>query len=781
MLLSIRRQVVALCISLCFGSVFADELNWDFLQRGSNADIEAFNSIESKYTPGSYLVEVVLNSTFIGKRLLVITKKEKEELCVEKAWLEDANIFINPEFYEEQYSSDNVCYVLERQADTHVEFDFSTQTLSFGIPQKGLSPQVNVKAWDYGMPALRLDYNLNGNVNEVDRKLYSSASVIMNLGKWVGTTSVSASDDDIDVSRASFSRALYDLKSDLTVGKVFTGNSLVGGSSLIGLGLTSNSSMLPGDLGYTPIFSGIAQTNARVTLTQNNSTIYSETVPPGPFEIKNVDLLGSGDVLMTITENNGTTTSQLFPLTIVPNMLSPGELEFSVYTGLRDSGTEDLAGVFSAGNLGYGFGLATLRGSALVHAKYGAVGGELIGGIGEWGTFSLEGALSHAKYDNGKTERGAKGSIVYSKTFNGNTDLQVLGAHYTTKHYVEFSEFLPGSTSDDELDNRKAQYELSLGHNLSSGVRANLSAWHRTFWDDDDVTSGLNASLFSQFDKFSLSLGVNATRVDDDNELSGSISVSMPLSVFDKEVSYFASASVSRDSSTYNTGVSSSITDKLDYSASVGWSNGYENDVYSLHSSYRGDRAQLNGQLTHSNGSTTGAASLSGSAIYLPNKNDLIFTRNISDSIVIADVGEVEGVKFTSSPYPSNSAGHAVIPVSPYQTNIITLDGDTLPSEVELFDTSKKTLPTNRAVVYMPFESVEVRRYLFQIKDKKGEYLPMGIWATSKSGVPLGFTSQHGVLFVNSVDKLKGFSIGECVVNGADIKETKKLQEVVCT
>ncbi|MEZ9360453.1 fimbria/pilus outer membrane usher protein [Vibrio cyclitrophicus] len=777
---SLKRTVLALSIGFSFGASAADELNWDFLQRGSDVDVDAFHATASKYTPGRYLVDVELNGEFMGKRLLVISKEEEEELCVEESWLEEAKILINPEFYTEQRHPEKTCYALERQPDSHVEFDFSTQTLRFGLPQKGLLSQVALQEWDYGMPALRLDYNINGNVNDVNSSVYSSAGVMMNLGKWVGTTSVSVSDGSADISKASFSRALYDLKADVTVGKTFTGNSLVGGSSLVGLGLTSNSSMRPGDLGYTPVFSGIAQSDARVTLSQNGNTIYSEVVPPGPFEINNVDLLSSGDVLMSITENDGTTTTQRFPLTIVPNMLSPGELEYGVYTGLRDSSTEDLPGVFSAANLGYGFDLVTLRGSALLHAKYGAVGGELVSGLGEWGTLSLEGSLSHAEYDNDTTEQGAKGAIVYSKTFNSNTNLQVLGAHYTTEHYVEFSEFSPGREDNEVLDNRKEQYELSVSHNLSSTIRTNLSAWMNTFWDDHDVTSGLNVNLSSQFDSFNLSLGVSANRVNDDDEFSGSLSVSVPLSVFDREVSSFATVGVSQDSSTYNAGISSSITDKLDYSASVGWSDNFENDAYSLRSNYRGDRAQVSGQLTQNNGTTTGSASLSGSAIYLPTENDVIFTRNISDSIVIADVGDVEGVEFTSSPYPSNSDGHAVIPVSPYQTNNITLNGDTLPSEVELFDTSKKTLPTNRAVVYMPFESVEVRRYLFQVKDNKGEYIPMGTWATSKGGVPLGFTSQHGVLFVNSIDPLKGFSMGSCEVSDADIKEVTTLQTVVC-
>jgi outer membrane usher protein FimD/PapC len=165
--------------------------------------------------------------------------------------------------------------------------------------------------------------------------------------------------------------------------------------------------------------------------------------------------------------------------------------------------------------------------------------------------------------------------------------------------------------------------------------------------------------------------------------------------------------------------------------------------------------------------------------IALPTKGDVIFTGNISDTIVVANVGE-EGVKFMSSSYPSNNKGNVVIPVSAYQVNQITLLGDTLPADVELSDTNKKLVPTNRAVVYMPFESIKVKRYLFQIKNQQGNYVPTGSWATTTDGVPLGFISQHGVLFVNSVDELKGFSVDNCNVAASAIKEITELQEVHC-
>ncbi|WP_369686502.1 fimbria/pilus outer membrane usher protein [Photobacterium leiognathi] len=74
----------------------------------------------------------------------------------------------------------------------------------------------------------------------------------------------------------------------------------------------------------------------------------------------------------------------------------------------------------------------------------------------------------------------------------------------------------------------------------------------------------------------------------------------------------------------------------------------------------------------------------------------------------------------------SDSSGNVVIPASSYRDNDITLDGDTLPLDTELMSTDKHVVPTTKAVVYLPFKAVKVKRYLLQIKDNKGNFIKDG-------------------------------------------------------
>ncbi|WP_045589652.1 PefC/AfrB family outer membrane usher protein [Vibrio vulnificus] len=781
--LKLTKISLGVLFALTNTHVNATEFNLNFLQGGSNVDSSIWENSNDKFPAGRFLVDIELNGKNLGKNVLSISKEDHDDLCLSSAWLANAGVPINTQFYSSYFNETRQCYMVDKEPNSSLDMDFSTQTIKFTLPQKGLAKkETNKQDWDYGMSAIRMNYNANVSVNDVGVDEYGSVGINANFDKWVAASSVGVTEDSLDVQMVTATRAIYDLKADLTVGKTYVANSLVGGAGLLGLGLASNSSMKANDIGYKPIFSGIANSDARVTLTQNGSTIYSEMMPPGPFEISNVNLLNSGDVTMTITERDGTVRTNLFPLTIVPNMLASGDSEFSVYAGLRDN---DLSGLFAAGSYGFGFEDYTVKASALVHTDYASSGVSLIRGLGNFGTLSLEGVYTHAKFDNDSTRNGGKFSLTYAKSFESNTNFNFTTTQYTSKDYVEFSGFQPEETYDDsevaELNKQKASYQVSLSHQLSKTTNASLSAWRRNYWDELEDSTGGNINISNRFDYFSLTLGAIYNESGGQKNYSTSLSISVPFNVFEHDYSSYAGITVSDSGNqSYNAGVSSNIGDNFDYSVSTGWTNTNSDKTYSLQSSYQGERALLNGQLTSSADNISGSASISGSVVVLPEQNDIIFTRDVNDTIAIANIKETSGVKFVSSPYPTNDKGNAVIPLSSYDLNHITLDGSTLPVDIELLTTSQDVVPTEGAVVYMPFDAVRVKRYLFQVTQENGEFVPNGTWAVSSEGAPLGFIAQSGVLFINSVDELKGMKLGKCVISSDEIKDTEDLQQVTC-
>ncbi|HFT8774503.1 TPA: fimbria/pilus outer membrane usher protein, partial [Escherichia coli] len=160
-------------------------------------------------------------------------------------------------------------------------------------------------------------------------------------GRWVVSSSATASggdsgDNSTTINMFTATRAIRALSADLAVGKTSTGDSLLGSTGTYGVSLSRNNSMKPGNLGYTPVFSGIANGPSRVTLIQNGRLLHSEMVPAGPFSITDVPLYTSGDVTMKITGEDGREQVQNFPLSVMAGQLSPGQHEFSVAAGLPD-------------------------------------------------------------------------------------------------------------------------------------------------------------------------------------------------------------------------------------------------------------------------------------------------------------------------------------------------------------------------------------------------------------------------------------------------------------
>lgn len=101
--------------------------------------------------------------------------------------------------------------------------------------------------------------------------------------------------------------------------------------------------MLPESLRqYTPVLQGIAETNARVQVTQRGQLIYETTVPPGPFELNNVSAMGyGGDLQMTIIEADGQRYTRIIPFSAPPMLLHPGVSRYSIAVGeLDESGLQ---------------------------------------------------------------------------------------------------------------------------------------------------------------------------------------------------------------------------------------------------------------------------------------------------------------------------------------------------------------------------------------------------------------------------------------------------------
>lgn len=796
-----RRAALALAISAVFASVATvagEKLDMSFIQGGGGINPEVWAALNGNYAPGRYLVDLSLNGKESGKQILDVTPQDSKELCLSEAWLTKAGVYVSADYFREGYDATRQCYVLTKAPSVKVDFDVSTQSLALSIPQKGLVKMPENVDWDYGTSAFRVNYNANANTGRNNTSAFGSADLKANIGHWVVSSSATASTGDSGGNSATInmftaSRAIRLLSADLLVGKTSTGDSMLGSTGTYGVSLSRNNSMKPGNLGYTPVFSGIANGPSRVTLTQNGRLLYSEMVPAGPFSITDVPLYTSGDVTMKVTGEDGREQTQVFPLAVMNGQLSPGEHEFNLAAGLPDDDS-DMDGAVFAASYGYGLENLTLRTGLVFNQDWKGASAGMVVGLGWLGAVSVDGAYASAKYRDG-SHSGNKVQLAWSKQLEPtNTSLRLSWSR-RSEEYEDMSSFNPSEVYSQVNQGRRTKDEWSVGISQPVGdlFSLSLSGWQRSYYPasvisahrqqkDSGKERGITGTLSTQIKGATLNLGWSGSRNSDgENNWSASASVSVPFMLLDRRYSSSTSVSTSKDGGTgFSTGLSGSLNDRFSY----GFGGGRDGDGGAssyLNASYSGDRAYLSGALNQSSsGGTSGSVSASGSVLAVPAAKDIMFSRTTGDTVAVVNVKDTPGVKVTSGDGQTNSDGNLVVPLNSYDWNTVTIDAGTLPLSTELTNTSQKVVPTDKAVVWMPFDALKVKRYLLQVKQRDGEFVPGGTWARDSKNTPLGFVANNGVLMINTVDAPGDITLGQCRIPAAKLQDTEKLQEITC-
>ncbi len=796
-----RRAALALAVSAAFASatgIAGEKLDMSFIQGGAGVNPEVWAALNGNYAPGRYLVDLSLNGKESGKQILDVTPQDSKELCLSEAWLTKAGVYVSADYFREGYDATRQCYVLTKAPSVKVDFDVSTQSLALSIPQKGLVKMPENVDWDYGTSAFRVNYNANANTGRNNTSAFGSADLKANIGHWVVSSSATASTGDGGENSATInmftaSRAIRLLSADLLVGKTSTGDSMLGSTGTYGVSLSRNNSMKPGNLGYTPVFSGIANGPSRVTLTQNGRLLYSEMVPAGPFSITDVPLYTSGDVTMKVTGEDGREQTQVFPLAVMNGQLSPGEHEFNLAAGLPDDDS-DMDGAVFAASYGYGLENLTLRTGLVFNQDWKGASAGMVVGLGWLGAVSVDGAYASAKYRDG-SHSGNKVQLAWSKQLETtNTGLRLSWSR-RSEEYEDMSSFNPSEVYSQVNQGRRVKDEWSAGISQPVGklFSLSLSGWQRSYYPASAISAhrqqrdsgkerGVTGTLSTQIEGVGVNLSWTGSRnAEGENNWSASASVSVPFMLLDRRYSSSTSVSTSKDGGTgFSTGLSGSLNDRFSY----GFGGGRDSDGGAssyLNASYSGDRAYLSGALNQSSsGGTSGSVSASGSVLAVPAAKDIMFSRTTGDTVAVVNVKDTPGVKVTSGDGQTDSDGNLVVPLNSYDWNTVTIDAGTLPLSTELTNTSQKVVPTDKAVVWMPFDALKVKRYLLQVKQRDGEFVPGGTWARDSKNTPLGFVANNGVLMINTVDAPGDITLGQCRIPAAKLQDTEKLQEITC-
>lgn len=123
-----------------------------------------------------------------------------------------------------------------------------------------------------------------------------------------------------------------------------------------GASLVSDESQLPPRLrGYAPEVSGIARTNAKVTISQQGRVIYESTVAAGPFRIHELNSAVSGQLDVRVEEQDGSVQTFQVTTATIPYLTRPGQVRYKLAAGRSSDYTHHVEGpAFGTAEISWG-------------------------------------------------------------------------------------------------------------------------------------------------------------------------------------------------------------------------------------------------------------------------------------------------------------------------------------------------------------------------------------------------------------------------------------------
>lgn len=767
---------------------------------GSGVDVSRFSE-GNNIAPGVYSVLVIVNKKIRGKYNITF-KKPAEKNSAQPYFtlneLKQIGIRINAENalnveYKKNEKDEN--FTLQSIIkESSVNYNSGDYELNITVPQVNLiyMPRgyVDPNTWDAGVPAIFLDYNANMYRSYTGSKYGTRSNNIIytsNIGMQTGFNAkgwrfrkrlnLGMNSRGTSQTQNLFGFAQTDiirLQSNLTLGDSSTRGDVFDSYNLRGIVLQSDERMLPEGLrNYAPILRGVAETNAKVTITQRGQTVYETVVPPGPFEITDVGAMGyGGDLQMTVTEADGSVKSQNIPFSAPPMLLHQGVSLFSLSAGeLREdrlrAKPKVLQGVYQ-----YGIGnMYTLYGGAQFAAHYASMA---LGNAFNtpFGGFSADITHAKSKLSEGKKRTGNSFRIGFSRYLEmTQTDVTLAAYRYSTAGYYTFREAslerdYQDNTRVPESDYRtKQRLTMTVGQRLWNDAYINFTGSMYNYWDERAATKQYSLTYNKTEKYFSYSLtGMRTMNSDRKNENSYMLTFSIPFGrslnsqpLFSSLYTTVAHNESGASSLQVNANGSQGEMNELTYG--IGTNTGKvrhqgTQETLSGNAFYRSPLGYF-GMTASADNQSTNQVSLSARGSLVGHQGGLTAGPPLGDApFAIINVPGGKGAKIMNG-YGAriNSGGYAIKPsLSSYRENRISIDTKGLPDTVDVLDSESTIIPRNGSAMLVNMRTITGTPYILIVKSSDNQYLPIGTELYNESGISQGVIGQNGMAFIRGWD-----------------------------
>ncbi|WP_372379617.1 fimbria/pilus outer membrane usher protein [Vibrio natriegens] len=792
-----KMTKVALAVAILCSPLIANAADGDFnlnaleLDEGSTLpqDLEAFVNSTDGMLPGHYKVDVYFNNHYMAlSDIEFISIKGKDGLrpLISKTTLATYGVKMDEIPATKKLLEDEAVAEWENYIPNFIyKFDAKKQRLDLFAPQiyveRTQQGWVNPETWDDGVPAFLLNYSLQGinswtDGESVSNNYYGNFRSGFNIGAWrVRNYSTYSYDADTDVDNwdnlgTKVFRDIKSIRSRFEAGNISTRSNIFDSVKLLGAQVTSEDSMLPSSQqGFAPVIHGIANSNAKVTVEQDGSIIYQTVVSPGQFVIDDLYPTSlSGDLLVTVTEEDGSERTFIQPFSGVPNMVREGQFKYTLSAGEYDSSSID-ADDF-VGELSAMYGLSnrlTVYGGLQFSEDYDAFALGLGVSLGQFGALTADVTHSIAQLDNQGYTQGQSYSLNYSK------DIEELGAsftlasyRYSTADFYSLEDLLAensGRVIFGYEDHKKERLQVSFNQQIKDGDWGSLSVYgyQQEYWDTTNTDRNLSVSYNNNIGRVSYSLSysmMDSDRYSDDRQFM--VNASIPLDGWSD--SGYVDFSLTEDNNHHTTGRvaysdSALEDDNLNYNIAATVQDGDDNNAASASVNYTGSQAELNATVSKRRGGTQLSYGASGAII--AHSGGVTLSQSVNSAeyngIVIVDTNEAEDVHVNNGTgIETDGSGHAVIPyVNSYRENEVSIDTNSLSGSMEATNAVQKVSPTAGAVVKANFNVRTGYKALLTLRHN-GQSVPFGsvVKVADDISNEAAYVGDNGVVYLSGLN-----------------------------
>ncbi|MEL5445943.1 outer membrane usher protein [Serratia ureilytica] len=786
-----RLHILSACVALVLGSLTSNagavediQFNTDVLDVNDRKNIDLSQFSRGGYImPGQYSMVVRVNKSDLPEQPVAFYAPDGDangsRACLTPELV--AQLGIKDEAAKKlTWWREGACLDEASLPGMEVRGELATSALYLSIPQAYLdyvSEDWDPPArWDEGIPGLLFDYNLNGQAQRQQQagtqnySLGGNGTAGANLGAWRlradwqgqwNRQSGGESTRNLDWSRYYAYRAIPALRSKLTLGEDYLDSGLFDSFRFGGVSLRSDDNMLPPNLrGYAPEVTGVAKSNAKVTVRQQGRVLYETTVAAGPFRIQDLNDAVSGELDVRVEEQDGSVQEFKMSTASIPYLTRPGSLRYKLAAGKPSDMDHRYRGpMFGTGEFSWGVSNGwSLFGGALLGEDYNAaalgIGRDLL----VLGALSFDVTQSRAKLPySGETLSGGSYRLSYSKSFD-ELDSQVTfaGYRFSEQNFMSMSEYLDARQYGQRFGNSKEMYTITYNQQLRDiGLSAYLNFSHQTYWDRpaNDRYSLTMSRYFDLGDYKNLSLSLSAyrNRYNETNDDGMYLSLSVP---WGQGATLSYNTTFNRNDNTHRVGYYERLDDRSNYQLSAGSSrsganlSGYYNrdgDLarMSANASYQQDRYSAVGA------SVQGGMTLTAEGGALHRSNMAGGTRLLLDTEGVAGVP----VRGYGSPVATNRWGKAVVAdVNSYYRNKASIDLDKLGDNAEATTSVVQATLTEGAIGYRKFAVIAGEKAMAVIKLADGGEPPFGATVLNARKQETGIVNDGGSVYLSGIN-----------------------------